>query len=240
MAAGRGKRIGATSAEPKVLKLLCGRPIMSFLLDNLRQSDVKTKPVIVIAPDLDIIKKTFGSSYDYAIQEEQLGTGHAVLSAKDQLRNFEHILVLYGDMPNLKPETINKLVTSSLGSRSILTMATVRVSDFDDWRKGFYDFGRIMRDDLGAVAKIMEKKDCSLQELEIHEVNPSYFCFRADWLWQNISKLRNDNNQKEYYLTDLAGLACSQKEKITTVEIDPKEALGVNTLEQLILVEDMK
>src|SRR3989338_3706251 len=99
-----------------------------------------------------------------------------------------------------------------------------------------YDYGRIMRDEKGNLIKNVEKRDATSEQLAITEVNPSFYCFDANWLWQNIDKLKSENAQKEYYLTDLVGLACEQGQKISMVDINPAEALGANTLEQLQLL----
>ena len=119
-------------------------------------------------------------------------------------------------------------------------MATVEVADFNDWRQGFSDFGRVVRDDQDHVSAIVERRDASVEQLNIHEINPAYFCFRADWLWSRIDQLTDQNTQHEYYLTDLAGIACREGQVIETVVIEPREALGVNTAEQLELIENLK
>jgi bifunctional N-acetylglucosamine-1-phosphate-uridyltransferase/glucosamine-1-phosphate-acetyltransferase GlmU-like protein len=239
LAAGRGKRMHNQLPLPKVIYPLHGQPMMSYLLAAIAKSELKTKPTIVIAPDLDVIQETFGEKYDYAIQREQLGTGHAVFSAKEKLQKFDHILVLYGDHPCISSITINDLKAIHLKEGRVLTMATVKVPNFDDWRRSFYDFGRIIRNKNGQIFKIVEVRDATDKQKEIREINPSYFCFKTDWLWQNINKLKNNNAQKEYYLTDLVNIACEGGKKIATIEIDPREALGVNTAEQLELISQL-
>ena len=101
------------------------------------------------------------------------------------------------------------------------------------------DDGELLLDESGKVIGIIEKKDAAPEQLAIKEVNPSYFCFQAGWLWQNFEKIKNDNQQKEYYLTDLIKIARQQGEEIATVPIEPKEAAGVNTEEQLKLIEKL-
>ncbi len=232
LAAGLGKRMG--EKIPKVLISLAGKPMVKYLIEAIKKSGVDEQPVIIVAPDnKDLIKQALNGC-DYVVQDKQLGTGHAVLCAEDFLKGkSDDILVLYGDMPLVSAETIKKINQTHLSEGKVLTMATVKVTDFEDWQKGFYDFGRIIRDSDGKVNQIVERKDATEEQLKIKEVNPSYFCFKADWLWQNLDKLENKNIQQEYYLTDLAEIACAQGQEITTVEIEPKEALGVNTPEQL-------
>lgn len=195
---------------------------------------------VMTTKGVDLYKKELGPTYTYIPRPELLGTGHAVMATEDKLKGkVDDVMVLYGDMPFLTTASIKKLATAHLTADTVMTMATVRVPDFADWRAGFADFGRIIRDSQGKVCQIVEKKDATPEQLEIKEVNPSFFCFKADWLWQNLSKLRNNNAAGEYYLTDLLGLACQQGQEIVTTEIEPKEALGVNTEEQLKLLEKL-
>ena len=237
LAAGHGQRMN-NKILPKVLIPLEGQPLIKHLLIAIEQSGVGARPVIVIGQKAELVKESLGENYQYVYQTEQLGTGHAVLSAKPVLENqAENIMVLYGDHPYVSAQTIRNLAQTHQASNSVITMVTVKVSDFNDWRAGFYDFGRVIRDQAGGVVAIREKKDATPQQLEIKEGNPSYFCFKAEWLWSNLNKIKNNNSQKEYYLTDLAGIACQQGHKIATINIEPREALGVNTPEQLALIE---
>jgi bifunctional UDP-N-acetylglucosamine pyrophosphorylase/glucosamine-1-phosphate N-acetyltransferase len=172
------------------------------------------------------------------MQDKQLGTGHAVACAKEKLKIFKgNILVLYGDMPLVTETTIKKIFLSHQKKNAKLTMATAKITDFADWRESLFSFGRIIRNEENEIIDIREKVDCASDELTITEVNPSFFCFDSRWLWQNIDKLKTDNKQKEFYLTDLVKIAFDQKIKINSVEIDPVECLGVNTREQLEVVE---
>ncbi|MFA6410100.1 MAG: NTP transferase domain-containing protein [Candidatus Buchananbacteria bacterium] len=239
LAAGFGKRMNNHDL-PKVLIPFKGKPIISHLLLAIKESGVGQKPVIVIGQKSEMIKSALGPDYTYVFQAEQLGTGHAVSVTKSELEGkAENIMILYGDHPLVSSLMIKKLAAAHLANQKVLTMATVKVPDFSDWRQSFYDFGRIFRGDNKLVCQIIEKRDATQEQKEIKEVNPGYYCFQADWLWSNLDKLKNDNSQKEYYLTDLVGLACQQGKEIATVEIEPKEALGVNTAEQLALVEKM-
>jgi bifunctional UDP-N-acetylglucosamine pyrophosphorylase/glucosamine-1-phosphate N-acetyltransferase len=116
-------------------------------------------------------------------------------------------------------------------------MMTTVVPDYLGWRAGFNGFGRVLRDEDKKIIAIRELKDCDESEKHIKEINPGYYCFNSEWLWHNIEKLTNDNNQEEYYLTDLVQLACEQGIEINSIKIDPQECLGINTPEQLSLVE---
>lgn len=238
LAAGKGKRMNSRTDLPKVLIPLAGRPLLSHLLDNIKGSVVPTRPVVVIAPDIYIVRERIGPVCEYAIQETQLGTGHALLAAKDKLMKYDHVLVLYGDHPLVTARTIDALVVHHLDSGSDSTLATLRLPHFDDWFSIFECYGRINRDVRGAIAGIVEKKDCSEEELAITEVNPGYYIFKSSWLWSALPRLSRDNAQGEYYITDLIALALQEGRQVRDVLFDsPEEALGINTPEQMDLVE---
>lgn len=238
LAAGRGKRMHADVDQPKVLVPLLGRPLILHLLSNIKESVVRTTPVIVIAPDLYVIRNRIGSVCEYAIQDAQLGTGHAVLAAKEKLLKYDHVLVLYGDHPLVSARTIDTLTVHHLESGADITLATLRLPHFDDWYSFFECYGRIKRNERGEIAEIIECKDTSKEEQTLTEVNPGYYIFNARWLWKALPKLKRENAQGEYYLTDLIAFALKEGRQICDVPIeDPEEALGINTPEQLKLVE---
>ncbi|MFA6322014.1 MAG: NTP transferase domain-containing protein [Candidatus Buchananbacteria bacterium] len=239
LAGGLGKRMNNLQL-PKVLVELNGKPLIKHLLEAIKVSGVDSRPSIVVGKKAELVKATLGDEYDYVFQAEQLGTGHAVMCAEEALAGrAENILVLYGDMPLLLPQTIKNFAASHLASGKELTMGTVLVDEFSDWRTGFYDFGRIIRNSADAVCGIVEKKDATPEQLAIKEVNPGYFCFKAAWLWGSLKKLKNENNQREYYLTDLVQIACEQGIEINTVLISPKEAVGINNEDQLKVAEKL-
>jgi bifunctional UDP-N-acetylglucosamine pyrophosphorylase/glucosamine-1-phosphate N-acetyltransferase len=151
------------------------------------------------------------------------------------------VMVLYGDCPWVSTETLHAIYNRLQSNGAVMTMATTIVPDFNEWREGFYSFGRIMRDadNEGYVSQIVEKKDATPEQLEIKEVNPAYMCFKSSWLWEHLSQLKNNNSQEEYYLTDLVKMAVDEDETIYTVQIDPREAVGINTKDQLALCEEL-
>jgi len=238
LAAGKGKRMNATPEHPKVLTPLLGRPLVSHLLVNIKDSCVRTTPVIVIAPDLYVIRETLGPICEYAIQETQLGTGHAVLAAKQKLLKYDHVLVLYGDHPLVTARTVDALVVNHLAQNADLTLATLRLPHFEDWFAFFDGYGRIKRNSRGDLQGIVERKDANEQEKNITEVNPGYYLFKSPWLWSALPKLKRENAQGEYYLTDVVDLAIIERRGLREVSLDdPQEGLGINTPEQLNLVE---
>lgn len=224
------------SEVPKVLSLLKGRPIIQYLLDAVQASGVDTRPVIVVGQGADLVKKALGEGYEYVFQNAQLGTGHALKITRPVLQGkADAVIVLYGDHPFVHPTTVKKLRFLHERENRVITMMTTIVEDFDDWRKPFYEFGRVLRNAGGEVVRIVERKDATPEQLKVREVNPALYCFRASWLWPNLEKLKNENAQKEYYLTDLVRIAIDEGERIASMDVDPLESIGVNTPEHLEL-----
>jgi UDP-N-acetylglucosamine diphosphorylase/glucosamine-1-phosphate N-acetyltransferase len=240
LAAGKGTRMN--SELPKVLVPLKNQSMIKYLMDSVVASGVDARPIIVVSPDNKEIISAELKDYnvEYAIQEKQLGTGHAVAAAQDALDKNDdkpnNIIVLYGDHPFLKAESIKRF--SQLMPEALTIMPT-NLPDYDGWRQNFYHWGRIIRGASGNVEKIVEFKDASDEEKLVTEVNPGFMCFKADWLFKNLAELRNDNNQKEYYLTDMVKIAFNEGYEITTINIEPHEAMGINSLEELQAAENL-
>lgn len=237
LAAGKGTRMGLD--VPKALVQLNGRPLISYVADSIVASKVDDSPIVVVSPEnKEAIKKELAQyNWQYAIQEEQLGTGHAVKSAKDLVpSDCDRIIVLFCDQPFFSVASI--LSAANAPSAKVLLMPTI-LDDFNDWRHNFYRLGRIYRNKKGLVEKIIEFKDASEEEIAITEINTGFMCFDNKWLWQNIEKLTNNNNNKEYYLTALIEIAVADGHEIATINIDPKEALGINSQEELLIAENI-
>ncbi len=238
LAGGHGKRM-QNGQLAKVLQKINGKPILLRLLHNIAQTKLFPKPVIVVGQKANQVMQACGKNYTYVFQKNQLGTGHAVLICKNKVNNFQNILVLYGDHPFLTAKSIKKIVLTHLSKKVVLTMATVKIPNFNSWYKCFIDWGRIVRNKQKQMIKVVEAKDANQAEKLIKEVNPSFFCFSATWLWENVPKLKNYNTQREYYLPDLVKFAIDQGQKLATVAIKPEEAIGINTPEQLKLAETL-
>jgi bifunctional UDP-N-acetylglucosamine pyrophosphorylase/glucosamine-1-phosphate N-acetyltransferase len=239
LAAGKGTRMN--SVLPKVLIEFKGKSMIKHLLESVKRSEVDTKPVIVVGHQRENVVNALGQEYTYVIQEEQLGTGHAVRSAEKVLEDTaENIMVLPSDHPFISPETIKKLSEKHLNSRAKITMATVKLPDFEDWRSVFYtSFSRIIRNAKNEIIKDVQFRDATEEEKKITEVNPIFFCFEATWLWEKLRTLKTDNDQKQYYLTDLVKIAMEEGSKIETIQIDPREALAANSKEELEILEKL-
>ncbi len=236
LAAGHGTRM--KSDLPKVMHELAGKPLVSHVVDNAKAAGIAGKPVVVVSPTNNLVREYFGDTVDYAVQEEQLGTGHATASASSVVsKDTEHVVVLYGDMPFLRPDSIARLVRRHIERENTITMMTVTIPNFDDPYTPFSNFSRVLRDDQGQITGSIEKKDATPEQLSIKEVNPCYYCFRSDWLWSHISSLKNNNAQDEYYLTDLVDIAIHEGKRISSVSTDPHEAMGINSKEDFELAQ---
>lgn len=233
LAAGQGTRMKAEL--PKVLVPIKGKPMLEYLVKSVIASGVDKNPIIIVSPsNEDLIKKALaGYPCQYAVQDKQLGTGHALACARKLVGDVKRLICFYGDHPFVSASTIKQLAKSSNGP---ITMMTVKLPDFSDWRVGFYQWGRLIRID-GQLKAVIEFKDSDEGTKMITEVNPGFYCFNCQWLWHNIDKLKNENAQGEYYLTDLVKLAFEQRLNINTIPIKAEEAIGINTKEELDRVE---
>jgi len=235
LAAGKGTRMD--SELPKVLVPLKGRPMIKYLMDSVVASQVDPRPLIVVSADNKEIISQALSEYDleYVIQDKQLGTGHAVNCAIPYLSpDANTVLVLYGDQPFLTSHSIKIFAAFE---QTALTIMTTIVPDFEGWHHNFWPLGRIVRGSENNVERIVEFKDANEEEKMITEINLGFMCFNKNWLAKNLTSLRNNNNQQEYYLTDLVKIAFSQGHSIKAVSIDPRESLGINSGKDLQAAE---
>ena len=224
LAAGKGTRMKSSTA--KVLHELCGRPMLWFVLSALRKAGVEDILVVTNSELQDRIGE-FGVSG--VVQEEQLGTGHAVRIALDSMRadGSGRMLVAYADMP-LVPEELFEEVLRALDGANALALVTARVPLPSN-------FGRIVRRD-GSVERIVEVRDANAAELGIDEVNAGIYAFEEPALREAVSRLRNDNAQKEYYLTDtVADFVGGGKRVTPVVAADPMHVLGINDRAELAI-----
>ena len=226
LAAGQGKRMH--SNLPKVLHPLAGKALVSHVIDAARSLAPRTI-CLVYGHGGDAVRTTIDApDLRWALQEPQLGTGHAVQQAMPQLSNAPTTLVLYGDVPLIQPATLQALVHAA---RDALAILTVELAD-----PGGY--GRIVRDATNQVVRIVEQKDASAEERAIREVNSGIVALPTGRLAEWLSGLSNDNAQQEYYLTDIVGLAVAAGVPIRTVSAQGQwEVLGVNSKAQLAELE---
>src|SRR5213593_4564595 len=231
LAAGLGKRM--KSGTIKVLHRAAGRPLIDYVVDLASQISGR-RPVMVVGHQRDAVQDHVADRARYAVQEQQLGTGHAVLQAVDLLGSDirgKKILILSGDVPLTRLETLKRLLEEHQQSGNALTLLTMKLDD-----PALY--GRIVRDKNGAVEKIVEAKDANEQQRQIREVNAGIYLFDGDDLSDNLRRLSTNNAQGEYYLTDLIATLRESGKRVDAMVIDdPVEALGVNSRAELATVE---
>lgn len=239
MAAGKGKRMGGD--VPKPLVEIAGQPMVRHLLDSVKDSGLDSRPIIIVAPDnLKQFHEVCNSQEcEYCLQEEQLGTGHAVMSAKDVAQGADNLIVLYGDHPFISAEKIQELNDLHKSRGAVISMITSKVPNFQGKYAHFERWGRIIRDASKRVVAIREAKDATVAELEITEINPALFAFNAEWLWEHLPEIKNKNASGEYYLTDLIEMAIEEGYEIVTAPAAPLEVVGVNSREELEAAEEL-
>jgi bifunctional UDP-N-acetylglucosamine pyrophosphorylase/glucosamine-1-phosphate N-acetyltransferase len=232
LAAGKGTRMKAE--VPKPLVKVAGKPMVEHLLERVEEAGIDTRPVVVVAPEsLELFRATLGSRADFVLQTEQLGTGHALKTAREACGDTKNILVLYGDHPFIPAQVMHKLVQLADQHPGALVMLTAKVPDFEGDYAGFKAWGRILRDQAGKVVALREFKDATDDERAIQELNPAIYVFPAPWVWENLDQLTNQNASGEYYLTELVERAKATKCEIVTETVDALKVIGINTPEEL-------
>lgn len=242
LAAGKSTRMRELSGEaPKVLLPLHGKPMVEHLLESIEKSRVASNTVVVTGPDVDgqIRKALSAHTLIYAIQHAPLGTGHAVLCARDQIpESAKHLIVLCGDHPLFSSDTLRAIVDKHVTGVQPVTMLTLDLPDFESWRSTFAHCGRIIRSCDGSFLRIVEAKDATAEEIAVTEVNPSVYCFRLEWLWDHLQRLTPDNAQSQYYVTDVVGMSVAEGLRVETVPAeDAREAAAANTPEEFEILQ---
>jgi bifunctional UDP-N-acetylglucosamine pyrophosphorylase/glucosamine-1-phosphate N-acetyltransferase/UDP-N-acetylglucosamine pyrophosphorylase len=230
MAAGKGTRM--KSELPKVLVPVCGRPMIHFVLDALEEAGVDQVYVVVGYRADDVRTALAGRrNVEFALQAEQLGTGHAVMMCREHLTGHEGpVLVVAGDSPLTQPESIRALFAEFDRSRPACILGT----GLKDNPAGL---GRIVRDAAGNFAGIVEEKDANTEQKQIREVNLSCYVFNSADLIDALAKIRAENAQREYYLTDCPGVLKAMGRDVRALPIlRPCEALSINTVDELEVV----
>ena len=228
MAAGKGTRM--KSEHPKAITPLLGQPLTRYVLQALEAAGV-APIIVVVGHGADAVQRALGERYRYALQAEQLGTGHAVMQAIPHLPSeATHVLIAAGDSPLVTPEVFRTLYEVAQQTNAACVLATALLEDPTG-------YGRILRDTKGAVVGIVEEKDATPQQKAIREVCTSFYCFRTDALRDALPRLSNQNAQGEYYLTDAIGLLASAGARVDAWQSpDPTLLLGVNTRWELAQV----
>lgn len=228
LAAGQGKRM--RSDRPKVLHELSGRPMLGLVLEQALALEPE-RVILVVGHGADEVRRWVEErsgvpGVRFVTQHERLGTGHAVLQCQDELRGAPGpVVILYGDMPLLRTESLRRLCATQRRATAALLVAEPAET------RGF---GRILRDERGAFRGIVEERDASETQRAIREVNVGVYAFEAAALLRSLPLLSKQNAQGEYYLTDVLRILLDDGERVETVRLaDEREAIGINTPDHL-------
>ena len=227
LAAGKGTRMN--SGLPKVLLKLHDKTLIDYVLDESELLNPIESILVVGFKKNQIISHTKSRiKLRYVTQKEQLGTGHAVLQTEKLLKDKKgHILILYGDVPNIKASSLEPIIEDHIINNRDLTLITAEVDNPTG-------YGRIIRNKNGQLLKIVEEKDCNDDERMIKEWNPGIYIFKTPKVFEILNNIKTNNASKEYYLTDAIGLAQQYNMQIKAIKIiNSDEVLGINTTEQL-------
>lgn len=226
LAAGKGTRMNSDLA--KVLHKINGRPLVHYVIDVALALGSERTILIIGHQREKVIDECKHLPVEYAIQDKQLGTGHAVMMTEELLKNYDHdVLVLSGDVPLLTLSTLQNLVQIHQTSDALATLLTSRLDDPSG-------YGRVIRNSDNQVIKIVEHKDASEEELKINEINVGIYIFKCRPLFKSLKEVKNDNSQGEYYLPDVVKMYVDAGKKVVAHLTDNfDETRGINTVTQL-------
>ena len=230
LAAGKGSRM--ESELPKVLHQLNGKSLIDYVLDTASELNPDSI-TLVVGFQKDRVKNHIqNDNVNYVSQEEQLGTGHAALQLENQLENQSgHLLILYGDAPNIKSSTLSPIISEHIEENRNATLITATLDDPTG-------YGRIIRNQDGDLLKIVEEKDCTTDEKKIKEWNPGIYIFKIPQLFSELKRIKSNNAANEYYLTDVIELI-KENSPVQAKKInDSSEVVGINTTTQLNSLEN--
>ena len=233
LAAGRGTRFAGEPGRPtpKVIRLVLGKPMVSYVLSALTEAGV-SDITLVVGYRADEVVAALGKGFGYVLQEEQKGSGHAVARAREAFSGFDgHLVIMCGDSPLFRAETIARMMRAHVDAGAAITLASAVLEDP-------FGYGRILRDKQGWIRGIVEEKCANSQERAIGEVNGGAYVFDAAWLFGSIDGMAA-NETGEYNLTDMVRVAIDQGRTVAAVDCEPAELLGVNTPEQLKTIEEV-
>lgn len=226
LAAGKGTRM--KSDLVKVLHCVAGRPMLSYTVDLARLAGSE-KIVAVIGHQAELVEEQYGhQDLIFVYQREQMGTGHAVLQAKDAFAGYDGaVLILCGDVPLLKLGTLQALMKTHMEKQAALTVLTTLLDNP-------FGYGRIVKDASGGILKIVEHRDATEEEKEIREINTGIYCAESRFLFDAVARIGNNNAQHEYYFTDIFEIArCQGVKTASYVAADSMEVMGINTPDDL-------
>ncbi len=229
LAAGKGTRMA--SEKPKVLHEAAGKTLLGWVLELARSSDCD-RVIVVVGHGADEIRERMaGADLEFAVQSEQLGTGHALLQVESLIEGEAQILVLSGDVPALRSATAQRLLTAAEDSWGAMVVATLEEPG---------SLGRVIRGESGELVRCVEAADACAEELTIKTVNAGFYVLPAPSIFALLGRIEPANKQAEIYLPDALNTAAAEGERVACVEVeDPREAWGVNNRSELARIEEV-
>lgn len=231
LAAGEGKRM--KSKDSKVIHKICGKALVEWVCQSVNSAGIN-ESILVVGHRAEQVKECVGDKAKYALQEKQLGTGHAVMQAEEYLRDKDgDVLILCGDTPLITSDTVSKTIKYHKETGNSATVITAVLENPTG-------YGRIVRDGDGSVLKIVEHKDATDEERDIREINSGMYCFKIKDLLSTLKELNNNNSQGEYYLTDTLEILIGKGLKVGAVKVDDSdEIMGINDRAQLAVASEI-
>jgi bifunctional UDP-N-acetylglucosamine pyrophosphorylase/glucosamine-1-phosphate N-acetyltransferase len=232
MAAGKGTRL--KSARAKVLHQIGGKPLLAHVIAAARQIVPANDIHVIIGHHAEQVRAAVAhTGVQFVLQPEQRGTGHAIMRARDQVQGYHNLLVLSGDVPLIRPETIARVRDFHLSHKAAMTILTAEPADP-------FGYGRVIRAGASSdqVKAIVEQKSLSKAQQKAREINSGIYAFAGKPLFANIDRLKTDNAHREFYLTDMAALLVKARARVVALKADdPAEVLGANTLAELAMLD---
>lgn len=231
MAAGKGTRL--KSKRPKVLHEVGGKPLLAHVIRSASEVVDTQSIYVIVGHEAERVRSAVAhTGVNFVLQLEQRGTGHAIQSARTELSHFKNFLVLSGDAPLIRPETIRRIRDFHLAEDAAMTILTARPADPTG-------YGRVLREgSTDRVAAIVEQKSLRPEQSNLGEINSGFYAFNSKPLFSHIDRLSTDNPHGEYYLTDMAALLVAEGEKVMAIRAeDPDEVLGGNTISELVSLD---
>lgn len=231
LAAGRGKRMGVDS--PKCLVKVFDKTMIEMVIDNIKKAGIDDITIVLGYKALEVLK-VVGDSNDICYQKELLGTANAVLSAKEKYKDKNvDLLIIASDMPFISYISINEAFDVFRKEKADILLMTSTIENDNN-------YGRVIKDKCGNVIEIVERKDLKVDMLNIKEVNASVYIVKSEDVFDYLKDVKNDNNQNEYYFTDVIKIYNTNKKKILSYTLkDNREIIGVNCEKDLFLAKDM-
>jgi bifunctional UDP-N-acetylglucosamine pyrophosphorylase / glucosamine-1-phosphate N-acetyltransferase len=237
MAAGKGTRL--KSQHPKVLHEIAGRPLLAHVIAAATKVVPAADVIVIIGHEAERVRGAVQSTgVSFVVQAEQRGTGHAIMQCRDPLKDFDHVLVLSGDVPLIRPETVTRVRDAHITSSAAMTLLSAEPADP-------HGYGRVFRKqrngrELDEVERIVEQKQLAPDQLALREINSGIYAFAVKPLFANIDKLTTDNPHHEFYLTDMAAVLSQQDQKVSVIRApEASEVLGVNTRVELAELDSL-